>query len=175
MRDLLGRADEVALAAEALVELFPESLEQVNVFGFLAGELKKSAHAVVIAGKLRTGMIDDVGKNELLDQTEHGEILAAADLIECQLLLRAKKREVLYLRQRLRHEWFGEIELLFAADQVFHSPADPFGCGQCRLIRVMVLHVSPRARVCCKPLTQLVCHQLKYRLIERLPRLRELD
>src|SRR5688572_15706678 len=127
-RNLLGRADEVARAAEALVELLRKTLEQVNVLGFLAGKLKKGAHAVVVAGKVRTGMIDDVRKDELLDQTEHAEILVSADLIQNQLLLWREKRKLIYLRQRLRHEWFREIELLFAADQIFHLPADLFGC-----------------------------------------------
>ena len=59
-RDILGRSDEVALAAEACLEFLAEALEQVNVLGFLAGKLKQRAHAVVVAGKLRTGMIDHV-------------------------------------------------------------------------------------------------------------------
>ena len=72
-------------------------------------------------------MLHHVGKDELFDQAEHGQVLMAPDLIQRPLLRRCKKGKPLYLRQRLRHERLAKIEPLLASDNVFYSPADPLG------------------------------------------------
>ena len=51
----------------------------------------------------------------------------APDLIQSPLFRPGEKRKLLYLSQRLGHERLAEIEPLLAADNVFHSPADPLG------------------------------------------------
>jgi hypothetical protein len=58
----------------------------------------------------------------------------ASDLIQGPLLRRCKKGKLLYLRQRFRHERLSEIEPLLAADNIFHSPADPLGSFERSLI-----------------------------------------
>ena len=73
-------------------------------------------------------MVHHVGENKFLDQAKHSQVLMAPDLIQSPLLGRRKKGNLLYLRQRFRHERLGEIEPLVSADDVFHSPADPLGC-----------------------------------------------
>ena len=60
----------------------------MDVLGLFAGELKQRPNSIVVPGKLQPGVIDDVGKNKFLDQSEHRQILVAADPIESSLLLR---------------------------------------------------------------------------------------
>src|SRR6185295_16238832 len=85
-------------------------------------------------------MVNYVGKNELFHQSEHRQVLIPANLIQSSLLVRRKKRKLLYLSQRLRHERLGEIEPLLAADNIFHSPADPLRRLKRALIAIIVFH-----------------------------------
>src|SRR5262245_8475750 len=80
-----------------------------------AGELKQGPHAVVVSRWLRPRMIHHVGQNELLDETEHGEILVPPNLVQSKLFFRGEKRNLLHLSQGFRHERFGEVERLVAA------------------------------------------------------------
>jgi hypothetical protein len=59
----------------------------VNVLGLFPGKLQKRPHPIIVTRKPCLGMIDGEGQNELFHQTEHGEILMAADLVENTLLL----------------------------------------------------------------------------------------
>ncbi len=115
----------------------------MNVLGFFAGELKQRPYSIIVAGKLRPGVVDDVRQDEFFHQTEHGEILMAADLIQSPLFFRGKKRQLPYLRQRLRHERLGKIQPLVAADNIFDTPADPLRCLKRALIAVIVFHDQP--------------------------------
>lgn len=81
LHDLLRRADHPARSAESRIELLPELLEQVDMFGLLSRELKKGACADIVLHEGRAGMIEDEWQNELLDQTENTEIAVPADLV----------------------------------------------------------------------------------------------
>ena len=49
---VFGRTDEVAMAAEAVLEFLAEALEEVDVLRLLAGELEQRAHPVVVPRSL---------------------------------------------------------------------------------------------------------------------------
>ena len=117
-----------------------KALEQMDMLGLFAGELQKRPDAIVVARKLCLGVIHREGKNEFFHQTEHGEILMAADLIENPLLFGRKKTEPFHLGQRLRHERLGEIQPLLSADDVLDPPVDPLGCFERPLISVVGFH-----------------------------------
>src|SRR5215475_6367709 len=85
-------------------------------------------------------MVNDVGKNEFLDEAKHGQIFMAADLIQSPLLGLCEKGKLLGLRQRRRHERLSEIEPFLASDNVFYSPADPLGGFERSLVTVIILH-----------------------------------
>ncbi len=115
----------------------------MNVLGFFTGELKQRPYSIIVAGKLRAGVVDDVRQDEFFHQAEHGEILMAANLIQRPLFFWGKKRQLPYLRQRFRHERLGKIQPLVPADNIFDTPADPLRCLKRALIAVIVLHDHP--------------------------------
>ena len=90
--DRLGRADHLALDREAAHEGGVEALEQMDVLGFLAGEVEQGADAPVVLAQLATRMIEQEREDELLDDAEDREILMRADLIEDALLLGVERR-----------------------------------------------------------------------------------
>ena len=47
-----------------------ELAEQMDVLGFLAGEVEQGADAMVVAVQLRPGMVEHERQDELLDQAE---------------------------------------------------------------------------------------------------------
>jgi hypothetical protein len=102
--DHLGRADHLALRAEALLELGTEALEEIDVLGLLPGELQEGAAARVIAGEAWARVIEQEGQDELLDQAELVEIAVAADLVQQQLLARRQAVERRDAGERLGHE-----------------------------------------------------------------------
>src|SRR5262249_38415991 len=106
---VIRRANELTLAAEALLEFFAEPFKEMNVFGFLAGESQQGSDPVVVAGELQPSVIHDVGENEFLNEPKHGEVFMAADLVKCRFFCRSQKRKTIDLRKGLRHEGFCEI------------------------------------------------------------------
>ena len=108
----------------------------MDMLGFLPGKLEQRAHPVIVAGKLRPGVINHVGQNEFFHQSEHGEIFMPPDLVERALLFGRQKRQ-LYLSQGLRHERLREIQTLLPPDDVFHPPVGPLGDFQSRLITIL--------------------------------------
>src|SRR5512139_3972854 len=97
--NLFGRADEVALAAEALFKLLAETFEEVDMLRLFAGKPEQRPNSVVVPRELRSGVIHHVGQNKLFNQAEHCEIFVAANLIQSALLFRGEKRKLLYLCQ----------------------------------------------------------------------------
>ena len=124
LTDVLGRADERAGARKALLEVLAEGLEQMDMLGLLAGKLQQRAHPIIVAGEMGAGVFDDVREYEFLDQTEHGEVLVAADLVQSAFFLTREKRQSVDSRERLGHERLGKIQPLVPADHFFDSPAD---------------------------------------------------
>src|SRR5262245_21909485 len=53
---IIRRADKFTVAAETVLEFFAKAFEEVNVFGFLAGESQQSPDPVVVARELRASM-----------------------------------------------------------------------------------------------------------------------
>ncbi len=84
--DRLGRADHLAFDREAADERFVEALEQMDVLGFLAGEIEQGADPPVVVAQHRPRMVDQERKDELLDDPEDAQILVRADLVEDALL-----------------------------------------------------------------------------------------
>ena len=124
--DRFRRADHLALDREAAHEGGVEALEQMDVLGFLGGEVEQGADPPVVAAQARPRMIDQEGEDELLDHAENGQILVRADVVEDALLDRPKSDvERGRPRQALRHEVAREVELLVAAQHVVELPA-PF-------------------------------------------------
>ena len=111
----------------ARFEFLAEAFEKVNMLGFLAGKLQKRARPVIVARELWPSVVDDVGKNEFFNQTEHGEIFMPADLIQRPFLLSRKKGERAHPCQGFRHEWLVEIKALLSADNIFDSPIIALG------------------------------------------------
>jgi len=137
---VLSRSDKFAGAAEARFEFLAEAFEKVNMLGFLAGKLQKRARPVIVARELWPSVVDDVGKNEFFNQTEHGEIFMPADLIQRPFLLSRKKGERAHPCQGFRHEWLVEIKALLSADNIFDSPVIALGNFQSRLVAIMIFH-----------------------------------
>ena len=69
--DRFGRADHLAFDREAAHERGVEALEQMDVLGFLAGEVEDGADPPVVAEQLRPGMIEQEREDELLDHAEN--------------------------------------------------------------------------------------------------------
>src|SRR5262245_2540505 len=92
---------------------------------------------------MRPYVIEHERQNKLLDQAKSVEIARAANLVEQNLLFRAEKIQRLYPRQRLRQEWFSEIESFVAANNVFNSPVCLYRCRQSFLIVVIGCKHSP--------------------------------
>ena len=63
-----------------------KALEQMDVLGFLTGEIEDRAHAPVVAEQMRPRMIEQERQNEFFDDPEDAEILVRADLVEDALL-----------------------------------------------------------------------------------------
>ena len=76
--DRFGRADHLALDREAADERCVEALEQMDVLGFLAGEVEQRADAPVVAAQLRPRMVEQEREDELLDDPEHAQIFVRA-------------------------------------------------------------------------------------------------
>ncbi|MCG3161789.1 MAG: hypothetical protein JMDDDDMK_03003 [Acidobacteria bacterium] len=141
LSDGFRRADYSAFVAEAALKLFTEAFEEVDVFGLFARELQQRAHAIIVAMKLRAGVIQHERQDELFHQTEDAQVSGASYLIERALFVCAQKAQRLHARQRFRHKRFREIEPLVVADDVFDAPVDLLGVGQRRSIRVAALAV----------------------------------
>src|SRR6185369_7024329 len=88
-------------------------------------------------------------QNELFDDAEGAEIAVAANLIEQELLVAAQKIQRIHSRERVRHEWPGEIEALFAANNVFDSPVRFYRSCQSFLIVVCSCNHSPSSQSVC--------------------------
>jgi hypothetical protein len=83
----------------------------MDMLGFLPGQLEQRAHPVIVAGKLRPGVIH-VRQNESSTSPKHGEIFMPPDLVERTPLFGRQKRQLFYLSQRLRRERLAEIQTL---------------------------------------------------------------
>ena len=57
-------------------------LEQMNMLCFLTGQLQQCANLVIVAQQLRPCVVECVGQNKFLHQTEHGEIFMATNLVQ---------------------------------------------------------------------------------------------
>ena len=68
--DRFRRADHLALDREAADERRVEALEQMDVLGFLAGEVEDRADPPVVAAQVRPRMIEQEREDELLDDAE---------------------------------------------------------------------------------------------------------
>jgi hypothetical protein len=77
--------------AETMLKRFTEALEDVDMFGLFAGELQQRAHAIVVALKLRAGVIQHERQDELFYQTEDAQVGGASDLIERALFVCTQK------------------------------------------------------------------------------------
>ena len=84
--DRFGRADHLAFDREAPLERRVEALEQMDVLGFLAGEVEQRADPPVVAAQRRPRMVDQEREDELLDDPEHAQIFVRGDLVEDPLL-----------------------------------------------------------------------------------------
>jgi hypothetical protein len=138
--DRLGRADHLALDREAALERVVEALEQMDVLGFLAGEVDQGAHAPVVAAQRGPRVIEQERQDELLDHAENAEILVRADLVEDALLERVERVERGGPREALGHEVAREIQLLVGAQDVVELPLRAQRGRQRRLIIEVVVH-----------------------------------
>src|SRR5262245_10144682 len=145
VHDRRGRADYGTTDAESALELITETFEQMDMFGFLAGELQKSPRSMVVIGENGTGMIENEGKNELFHQAKDIEIRISSNLIELEAFGRRQELQSGSSRQRFRHERQFKIERFVGTDDIFHAPVDFFRCCQGSLIVVIArIDVSDR-------------------------------
>src|SRR5262245_13947538 len=68
--DRLRWANHETHGAKPVFKFLSETLEQLDMLRFLAGELQQRAHSVIIALKLWPGVVQYEGENELLDESE---------------------------------------------------------------------------------------------------------
>lgn len=85
--DIFRRTDELTLAAKARGKVIAELLEWMNMRGLFAGEPDQRASPIIIAAQLCPGVVDGEWQNELFNQTEHAEVLVAADLVQDPFLV----------------------------------------------------------------------------------------
>ena len=76
-----GRADDCAAHTGIALELFAELLEQVYVLCLFACELKEGAHAIIVALKLRPGVVEHEREYELFDHAEKNQVGVPANLV----------------------------------------------------------------------------------------------
>ena len=92
--DRFGRADHPAFDREAADEGGVEALEQMDVLGFLAGEVEERPHPpVVVVVQRGARVIDQEREDELLHDPEDRQILMRADLVEDALLVAVERGE----------------------------------------------------------------------------------
>src|SRR5262249_43090366 len=82
-----GWANHRTLGAEAFRELFPEALEELNVFCFFTRKLEQRPHPVIVSLQLLSRVVHDERQDELFHQSEDAKVSVAADLIENSLLV----------------------------------------------------------------------------------------
>ena len=83
--------DDLAFDRKAADERLVKALEQVDVLGFLAGEIEDRPDPPVVVRQMRPRMIEEERQDELLDDPEDAEILMRADLVEDALLERVQR------------------------------------------------------------------------------------
>ena len=138
--DRVRRTDDLALDRKAADERLVEALEQMDVLGFLAGEVEHRPDPPVVVRQMRTRMIEHERQDELLDDPEDREVLMRADLIEDALLERVEAVERRRPGQALRHEVAREVEFLVLAQDVVELPLRTERRSQRRLIVEVVVH-----------------------------------
>ena len=77
------------------------ALEQVDVLGFLAGEVEQRADAPVVIQQMRPGMIEHEGEDELLDHAEDAQILVRGNLVQQSAARTAFRLAIAPVRARL--------------------------------------------------------------------------
>src|SRR5688572_10017690 len=108
--DCLGWSDHWNFDREASDESCVEALEQMDVLRFLAGEVEQRANTPVILEQVRTGMVEQEGKDELLHHAEHAQIFVRGDLVQSPLLESVEAWKRTRSRQAFRHEVAGEVQ-----------------------------------------------------------------
>src|SRR5262249_49499745 len=93
MCNSFGRTDDFAVAAEGTQEVFPKSLEQIDVLGLFDGEVQKCAESGIVSVQYWPGMIEDEGQDELLDKAEYIKVVVPPNLIESEALARCQEVE----------------------------------------------------------------------------------
>src|SRR5436190_18944685 len=72
----LWRADDLAFGTEPVAESLTETLKQLDMLGFLAGEVEHRADPQIIGvRKVGADMVEHEWQDEFLDQAEQAEIL----------------------------------------------------------------------------------------------------
>src|SRR5262245_10627664 len=100
LSDGFRRSDNLAGRAEGAEEVCPESLEEVDVFRFLAGEIQKCSNARIVAVQDGPRVIQNEGQNELLHEAKYVEVVVSTDLIQDHTLLGRQKVQRFDARQR---------------------------------------------------------------------------
>ena len=65
-----------------LEKIRAKPLEEVDVFGFFAGEVQECSNAGIVAAQHGARVIQDEGQDEFLNQPERVEIIMSSNLIE---------------------------------------------------------------------------------------------
>ena len=128
--DRLGRADHRAGRLEAVGEQLVEASEEMNVLGFLAGEIEQGANAVVVSAQLRTGVIEDEGQNEFLDQPEQAEIFVTTYLVENEAFAFRQKGRGVGAGQAFGHEAPRKVERCTRGEDILQLPGASPGRGE---------------------------------------------
>jgi two-component system NtrC family sensor kinase len=141
--DRFGRADHRAGRAEAVGEELVEAPEQMEVLGFLAGEIEKRPDAIIVAAQLRPGEIEHEWQDEFLDQPEQPEIFVSANRVEDQPLAIVEKGGGISAGQAFRHEAPREVERGAARKNIIKRPGTALGRGKHVPEVEIVVHVYP--------------------------------
>jgi hypothetical protein len=120
-----------------------EALEQMDVLGFLGGEVEQSPDLIIVLAQLGARVVEQEGEDKLFDDAENAQILVRADLVEDALLVGRQRLQRRRARQALGHEVASEVELLGDAQHIVELPGALQRRRKRRLIIEIVIHRSP--------------------------------
>src|SRR6185503_5950450 len=86
-RDSFGWSNYRTFGFKAVRELLPESLEELNVLRFFAGELQKRSRSKIVGLQMGSCLVQHKGQDEFFDQPKDRQVSIPSDLIKKLLLL----------------------------------------------------------------------------------------
>ncbi|MNC84480.1 hypothetical protein D3C83_00360 [compost metagenome] len=123
-RDVVGLGQERVALGHALGGEALHAAEHLLVLELLVGEAHQRLEGDLVAEPVVAAHLQDLGRDEALDQAEHVGVGAALDLGEQAPLVRTEKIDLVHLRDAVRQELPREIELAAADDVAVDVPAD---------------------------------------------------